>query len=75
MDGDGVGGLIEEDTVIADAEAKHSLELAAERLDAARASFGIAVNRLQNSHSGFLLDGADIGGNGGVEADRLHEFF
>jgi hypothetical protein len=33
------------------------------------------VNRLQNSHSGFLLDGADIGGNGGVEADRLHEFF
>jgi hypothetical protein len=35
VDGDGVGGLLEENAVIADAEAKQALKLAAERLDAA----------------------------------------
>jgi hypothetical protein len=33
------------------------------------------VNRLQNRHGGFLINGADIGGNVGVEADGLHEVF
>jgi hypothetical protein len=33
------------------------------------------VNRFQNGQGGFLLDGADFGGNVGVEADGLHEFF
>lgn len=75
VDCDGVGGLLEEDAVIADAEAKQTLKLAAERLDAARPGFGIAVNRFQNRHGGFLLDGADVGGNVGVEADGLHEVF
>ncbi len=75
MDGDGVGGLLEEDAVIADAEAKQTLKLAAERLDAPRPGFCIAVNRLQNRHGGFLINGADIGGNVGVEADGLHEVF
>jgi hypothetical protein len=33
------------------------------------------VNRFQNRHGGFLINGADIGGNVGVEADGLHEVF
>jgi hypothetical protein len=70
-----VSGLIEEDTVVADAEAQQTLELAAERLDAAHAGFGIAVNRLKNRHGGCPLDRPNVGGNVGVEADRLHEFF
>jgi len=40
VDGDSIGGLLEEDAMVADAKTEETLELAAERLDAARAGFG-----------------------------------
>jgi hypothetical protein len=72
VDGDGVGGLIEENAVITDAEPKQSVELSAERLDSARAGFGVAVDRIEDGHGGALVDAADLGRHVGLESDSLH---
>ena len=43
VNGDGVGGLLEEDAVFADTEAEEAIELSGEGLDAARSGLGVAV--------------------------------
>lgn len=61
MDGDCVFGLVEEDAVVADAEAEQAFELTAERLDATGTGFGVAMNTFEDVECGPLLDGADFG--------------
>ena len=72
MNGDPVGGLLEEDAVVADAEAQQPFEFAAERLDSTDASGRVLVNCSQNVERGALLDGSDFIWNVRVEADFLH---
>ena len=70
----GVGGFIEEHAVIADAEPRQSFELTAERLDAARAGFGVAVDCFQNIERRLLLNGEDLFPHVGLEADFFDLF-
>ncbi len=74
VDGDGVGGLLEKDAVVADAEAEEALELAGQGPDAARAGLGIAVNGFEDGHRDVLRDGADLGRDLRLEVNLLHGF-
>ena len=59
MDGDRIEGLLEEDAVAPNAEAKEALEFAGQRLDATRTGFGITVDGFENRYGDVLRDGAD----------------
>jgi hypothetical protein len=72
VDGDAVLGFVEEDAVIADAEAEQAFKLAAEGFDLTFACFCVAVESGQNLHSRGLVDGADLRGHVGLEANFLH---
>ena len=61
MDVDRIGGLLEEDAMVAGAEAEEALELAGEGLDAARAGLGITVDVFENGQRDVLRNGADLG--------------
>lgn len=65
-------GLVEQHAVTADAEPEQSFEVAAEWLNSTFARFGIAVQRGQDAHRGFALDGSDLRRHVGLEADFLH---
>ncbi len=60
MPGDCVAGLVEQDAVIANAEAEQPLKLAAERLNSPLTGFGVAVESAQDVQGGLLLDCADF---------------
>jgi hypothetical protein len=72
VDGDGVGGFVEEDAVIAGAEPEESFELALQWLDAALAGLGIPVNGFQNVKRGLLFDRSNLALHVGTEANLLH---
>ncbi len=61
MDIDRVGGFLEEDAVVADAQAQEAFELAGERLDSTGSGVGIAVDGFENGHGDVLRDSADLG--------------
>ena len=71
MDGDGVGGLFEEDAVVADAKTEETFELAAERLDAPCAGFGVAVDGFEDRHGDVPRNGADLGRDLRLKMDLL----
>ena len=73
MDGDGVGSLLEEDAVVADAEAEEAVEFAGEGLDSARSRLGVTVDGFKNRHGDLLRDGSDLGWNPRLEVDLFHE--
>lgn len=60
MDGDGVLGFVEENTMVADTQAKQAFELAVQWLHAALAGLGIPVNGFQNVERGLLLDSSNL---------------
>ncbi len=57
MDGNRVFSLIEQHAVIANTEAKQSIELAAQWFDATYASLGVSVQGDQNLQGSVLLGG------------------
>ena len=71
MNRDGIGGFLEEDAVIADTKPQEALEFAGERLNAATASFGVAVNGFEDGHGDMLRDRADLGRDLGSKRIRL----
>ena len=75
MDGDGVGGFVEQNPVVADAEPEQAIELAFERLHFPFAGIGVAVKSFQNAQRGLLFDGADLTRYARVKVDFLHCFF
>jgi hypothetical protein len=62
MYGDGDVGFVEDHAVVADAETEQPLEVAAERLDATGASFGVTMDGFEDVQCGFLLDRTDFSG-------------
>ena len=72
VDLDGDSGFFEEDSVVANAEAKEAFELAGQRLDAARSGFGVTVNGFENRHGDVLRDGSDLSRDLRLEVDLLH---
>ena len=72
VDGECVGGFVEEHAVIADAEPEESFKVADERLDSAYTRFGVAVDSLQNVQGGLLLDGTDFFRDVRPKTDSLH---
>jgi hypothetical protein len=72
VDGDGIFGFVEDHAMIADAEPEQSLEVPAERLDTARASFGVAMDGFKDVHGSFLFDRTDLFCDVGPKADPLH---
>jgi hypothetical protein len=53
-------GFFEDDAVVANAKAEQAFQLAAERFHMANSGFGVAMNGLQDSNGGTLIDGADL---------------
>jgi hypothetical protein len=72
VDGDGVLGFLEENAVIADAEAEQTFELTAKRLHTASAGLGVAMNGFQNIQSGPLFDLPDLDRDVRLKADLFH---
>jgi hypothetical protein len=72
VDGEDVFGFFEYDTVIADAEAEQPFELSTERLHMASTGFGVAMNGLQDSDGGTLIDGTDLSRHVRLKADFFH---
>jgi len=60
VNGDRIPGLIEENAVVADAQAEQSFEFATERLHATGAGTGVAMNRFEDVECSLPLDGADL---------------
>lgn len=71
MDGDSVLGFIEENTMVADAQAKQAFKLALQWLNATLAGLGIPVNGLKDVKRGFLFDGSNLALYVGTEANLL----
>jgi hypothetical protein len=61
VDVDGVGGLVEEHAVIADAEPLQSGEVGFESFHVALAGFRVAVESSEDAHGGLLIDSANVG--------------
>lgn len=74
MNGDGLSSLLEEDAVVADAEAKKTFEFARQGLDPAGAAFRVTVNGFENRHGDMLWDGAELSRNFRLEVDLLHNW-
>ena len=71
MNRDSVGGFLEEDAIVANTKPQEAFELARERLNAATAGFGVAVNGFEAGHGDVLRDSADLGlYNGNVTTTR-----
>ena len=71
MDDDGVGGLLEDDAVAADAKTKQTLHFAGERSDAAHAGVGGAVDGFEDGHGDVLRNGTDFSRDTGAELNLL----
>ncbi len=74
MNSDTVGGLLEEDAVVADAQPQEAFELAGERLHATGSGVGIAVDGFENGHGDVLRDGADLGRDLRFKLNLLHGY-
>jgi hypothetical protein len=72
MDGDGVGGLVEHDAVVADAQPEQALILTGEPLDSSAARFGVIVQGLENAKCGLLRYSSDLERHVWRESDFLH---
>jgi hypothetical protein len=75
VDGNGIGGFVEQNPVVADAQPEQAGELAFERFHSAFTGIGVAVKSFQNAEGGLLFDSADLTGYAGVKMNFLHLFF
>jgi hypothetical protein len=70
-DVDGVGGLHEEDAVLADAKAAEACEAAFEGFNVSFTGAGEVSQRVEDLHGRIAVDGAEVGSGAGWPID-LH---
>jgi len=69
MHSDGLGRFIEQNAVVAHAQAQQPFKLSGKRLDPDVATLGVAMQGFQNIHCNGLRDGADLGRYARLETD------
>ena len=71
MNKDAIRRLVEQDPIVANAEAEQSRHVGVNRRHIAAASFCVVVQAGEDAHGGLLFDGADLGLNARREANLL----